>query len=86
MELVGAALYDRVELAARGVAVLGLELVLQQREFGDGFTGHGRVRSGNVFSVVVNAFNSEIVIPRPLTADRRTRPDSDAAGASNARL
>src|ERR1700681_2831967 len=76
MELVSAALHDRVELAARGVAVLGLELVLQQRELSDGFTGHKCVWSGDVFSVIVNAFNREVVVSRTLPPDRRTRANT----------
>ncbi len=86
VELVAAALHDGVELAAGGMAVLGLKLILKQCEFGNGFTGHERVRSRDVFSIIVDALDGEVIVPRALTADRRTRTNSDAAGAGDACL
>jgi hypothetical protein len=86
MELIAAALHDRVELAARRMPELGLKLVLEQRKFSDGFAGHRGIRPGYVFSVVIDTLDRKIIVPRSLTADRRAGADADAAGARDADL
>src|ERR1700722_12419157 len=71
MELVCAAFHHRIELAARGVSELGLKLILKQRKFRYGFARDGRIRPGDVFSIIVDALDREIIVARTLTADRR---------------
>src|SRR5579862_3424947 len=81
MNIVGSALDDRVELAAGGMAEFSVELVLQHREFGDSIVGKVHHRSGDVLAVVVGRFDGEIIVARPLAADRRTGTCSNASRA-----
>lgn len=65
---------------------LGLKLVLEQGKFSDGFARDLGILSGYVFSVVIDTLDRKIIVPRPLTADRRAGADADAAGARDAGL
>jgi hypothetical protein len=75
--LIAAALHDRVELAAKRMAELGLKLVLKQRKFSDGFARHLGILSRYVFSIVIDTLDRKIIVPRPLTADRWAGADTD---------
>ena len=57
---------------------LRTELVLENGEFFDGFDRKINDRTGNIFTVVVRAFDSEVVVARTLTSNSwsKTHPDA----------
>ena len=85
MQLVGAALDDRIELAAGRMTVFGRELVLQHGELRNSIVGDEHQRPCHALIVVVDAFDSEIVVARTLAADGRSRSGANTSAACDAR-
>ena len=83
MNLVGAALDDRIENAARSHAVFGAELILQQVELRHGLRRNIHLRTGVVVAIVHHAVDVEGVAVRPLAGHTRTNSLSHAAGGSD---
>src|SRR5262249_54992930 len=83
VKIVSAALGHGNKLAARRMAVLGRELILQQREFRHRFGGDIDLRPGNYLVVIVHAIDHEIVIAGALPADRTTGAHTHAAAAGD---
>ena len=69
MPIVGAGLGDDIELSARGVAVLGAELIGEQSKFGDRFLNDRLRRAVDVEAIVVHAVDRETVEARAKAAD-----------------
>src|SRR5580698_5578701 len=70
-----------VKLPACRVPILCRINILQQSEFLHSLVRNIQERPGNTLRVVVNAIDLEVVIARPLTADRRSRAGANSAGA-----
>jgi hypothetical protein len=71
VKAVGAAFHGSIELTAGGVPELSTELIGQESEVIYRFRRHGDQRAGDSLIVVVHAFDGEVVVAGPLTADRR---------------
>ncbi len=78
MKLVCAALHHLVELAARRVAEVRAELILQEGEFGNGIVGNEHQWARDAAAVVVDAFDGEVIIARALAPDAGTGAYADA--------
>ena len=62
MNVIGARDDDRVELAARGVAVLSGVDVLEENELGDGVVGHIEQGARDALGVVIDTVDGEVVV------------------------
>ena len=60
------------------------ELVLHQREFGNGVVRDKSQRTSGALFVVVDAFDREVIVVGSLAADGRTFTDSHAPGVRHA--
>src|SRR6266478_4834519 len=91
MKLVRSAQHNGVELTGVGMSEFRTELVLQRGEFLHRIDRDGNQGSGHTLVVIVDAFNREVVVPRPtpplvLTPDcsnaRFRTPWTEATGKS----
>ena len=73
MKRVGAALDDGVELAAGRMTELSAELILQKREALHCVVRYDDEISGDRLVIVVDTFDREVVVVRPLAANRWSR-------------
>src|SRR5581483_5067755 len=83
VELVSPASDDGVELAARGMAEIGRELVRKEGELRDCIVWNAHERACNAAAVVVNPFYGEVVIARSLATDRRPGSGTDGTAGRN---
>src|SRR5262245_32360257 len=85
MKAVGPAANGSVELATRGVAELGAELVREQSKTIHCIVWNLSQWPGRTFAVVVHALDCEVVVARTLSTYRRTRAGAHCIRIGNAR-
>ncbi|MYC67922.1 MAG: hypothetical protein F4X12_16465 [Acidobacteriia bacterium] len=85
VDIVAPAADHRVELASGGAAEFRAVLVLQQREFRHRLVRHVHDAPRDALVVVVDALDHEVVVARPLAANRGAFAQARAAAGSDAR-
>src|SRR6185312_7264738 len=81
VELVGAALGDEVEVAARSLAILGLVVGAHEGNFLDGIEVDGRIEGGKATGIAGDAIDGGGVVLAVDAVDGGSRGSSQVGGA-----
>src|SRR6202034_2777930 len=83
MKLIRPRNYLSVELTTGRMAKLRRKLIRDQRKVRHRIIGHIHKRPRQSLVVIVDSFNREVIIPRTLSANRRTNANSNTAAGSH---